>query len=172
MCSARALRRRNDVSSFAAFGLNCPRLVFQAHRFPCFSKALPPQKFALPLFPIPGFVAISFRHNSLLCERITSMIPGPTCTKEIRRPSAHLQNSDGSQKLYTYTFAATGVSVPYSSPVWSKVLIPINTENPQVVDEQLCTPVAIWRSQSQRPHPAHDSFLYTFSCCVGGASAA
>ena len=77
MCSARALRRRNDVSSFAGFGLNCPRLVFQAHRFPCFSEALPPQKLALPLFPKPGFVTISFRHNSLLCERITSIIPGP-----------------------------------------------------------------------------------------------
>jgi hypothetical protein len=78
MCSARALRRCNDVSSFAGSGLNCPRLVLQAHRFPCFSKALPPQKLALPLFPKPGFVTISFRHNSLLCERITSIIPGPT----------------------------------------------------------------------------------------------
>jgi len=90
MCSARALRRRNDVSSFAAFGLNCPRLVFQAHRFPCFSKALPPQKFALPLFPKPGFVTILFRHNSLLCERITSIIPGPTVS---RRSVDHLPTS-------------------------------------------------------------------------------
>jgi len=57
--------------------------------------------------------------------------PWANCIKETRRPSAHRQTSDGSQRLYTYTFAATGVSVPYSSPVRSKVLIPVNTENPR-----------------------------------------
>jgi len=98
MCSARALRRRNDVSSFAGFGLNCPRLVFQAHRFPCFSKALPPQKLALPLFPKPGFVTISFRHNSLLCECITSIIPGPTVSRRSvdHLPTARLRTAAGS----------------------------------------------------------------------------
>jgi hypothetical protein len=80
-----------------------------------------------------------------LCERITSISLQPTVS---RRPGNHLLTfpiSDGSQKLYTYTFDATLVSVPYSSPMWSKVLIPIAKEKPQIVAEQFCTPVDILR---------------------------
>jgi hypothetical protein len=67
-------KRRNVVFSLPGLGLDYPRFVFQAHCLPHFSKALPPENPAMPLFGKPGFVTISFRHNSLLCEPITSII--------------------------------------------------------------------------------------------------
>src|SRR4030042_5259323 len=57
-------KRHNIVSSLPGFGLNYPRFVFQAHCLPCFSKAFPPEKLALPLLAKPGFVTIRFRHTS------------------------------------------------------------------------------------------------------------
>jgi hypothetical protein len=68
-------KRRNIVSSSLWFGLNCSRFVVQAHCLPRFSDALPPEKLALPLLAKPGFVAISFRHDSLLWEPNASTIP-------------------------------------------------------------------------------------------------
>jgi len=145
MCSARALRRRNDVSSFAGFGLNCPRLVFQAHRFPCFSEALPPQKLALPLFPKPGFVTISFRHNSLLCEHITSIIPGPTVSRRSvdHPPTARLRTA--ARSFYLYLCCDRRVSSLQLTRAVKSAHSSQYRESAQAVDAQLCTPLAIWR---------------------------
>jgi len=77
----------------------------------------------MTLFGKPGFVTMFFRHNSLLCERITLIILGFAVSRRSVDPMLTPQISAGSKKLWLYTPGATRVSVQYCSRVWSKVLI-------------------------------------------------